>query len=176
MNKKGLFGVLVLVLVLAVSLAGCKTIDTIEGGIRNVHGIFDHINVVPAKNFQTLGLVFAENTFEMDDNGARGDVLTYQMLLKEAHKLEADTIVNVVIDFKAEGSQQFLGRRALGRIKGKVTWYGSATAIKFTDTLKMTTSEVILNDEGNPSVSNTSETYVRNSGSGSGFFQRTRNR
>jgi hypothetical protein len=69
-------------------------------------------------------------------------------LLKEAQKLGADNIVNV----KIEGN--FVDRTA-AKLYGlygmfskafplKKTWYGSATAIKYTDTIKRTETQVVV--------------------------------
>ena len=159
MNKKIVFGMLILVLVCFV---GCTTtIDSIGGGIRTPRGSFDNLNIFPAKDYQTLGLVFAEATFEEDDNGVRGDVLTFQMLLKEAQKLGADYIANVVIDFKTEGSKEMMFNAVEKSRQGKQTWFGSATAIKFTDTLIVEGTSTIFDKEGNVVSSSASKNYIR---------------
>jgi len=171
MIKKKSLGVLVLALVMAVSLISCKTIDSLGGGINRTQGSFDDMNLVPAKDYRTLGLVFSEATYQMDEKGERGNVLVYQMLLKEAQALGADTVVNVVIDYKISGSQKKLfGIRPVCKMTGQVTWYGSATAIKYTDTIKLTTTERTFNNDGNVSVTTTSETLVRNSAASGGVF------
>ncbi|MCL2762260.1 MAG: hypothetical protein FWD36_03505 [Treponema sp.] len=177
-KKISFFGALVLVLVLMVSVTGCQTVDNIYGGISRTQGSFDNINLIPAKDYQTLGLVFSEASFDMDDNGRRGNVLTYQMLLKEAQALGADTIVNVVIDYQMSTSQQLFFRKypigwPFEGIKGKVTWYGSATAIKYTDILKETTTHTIFDAEKKPSANYTSESYItNNTQSKGGLFNR----
>ena len=162
MNKKHFsVGILALLLVLGMSLSGCKTIDSISGGVNSPREKFEFITV-PAKDFQALGLVFAEAFYDQDENGARGEVLTFQALLKEAKTLGADYIVNVVIDYKHEGSQKYLFGKPKRIVKGKVTWYGSATAIKYTTTLKNTESQI--NADGK--VISTTETTLMNGGGG----------
>jgi hypothetical protein len=136
-------GVLAAALTFGVVLSGCTTIDTIS---KENQGTFQNITV-PAKDFQSLGLVFTEVTFDMDAKGSRGDVFTYNALLKEAKKLGADYIVNMVIDVKREGSNQWLKifgiKKDLGLVQGKEIWYGSATAIKYTDSLHTVDTTVI---------------------------------
>ena len=157
MNKERVsLGILALLLVFSAGLTSCSTTDSVSGGVRDPRGNFETISV-PDKDFQALGLVFAEASYEQDERGARGGVLTYQALLKEAQALGADYIVNVVIDYKSEGSEKWLfGKKSLGAVKGKVTWYGSATAIKYTDTLKNTQSQI--NADGK--VIATSQTFI----------------
>jgi hypothetical protein len=143
MASKKLCGVLAALLAFGVVLSGCSTI-----GKENI-GSFPSISV-PAKDFTSLGLVQTENV--VDNN--RGDVFTYYELLKLAKELGADAIVNVTIDVKREGTK-FLGMY----FGAKETWYGSATAIKWTEgTLKavitnntegttVTTEGVIMNGD-----------------------------
>jgi uncharacterized protein YbjQ (UPF0145 family) len=47
-----------------------------------------------------MGIIYVESTATLDHNGAitDGSKLTYEMLMKEAEKLEADDIVNLRID------------------------------------------------------------------------------
>jgi hypothetical protein len=73
--------------------------------------------VYAAQNFESMGIVFAESAATMR-NGYR---TTYDALVKEAAKKGADAIVNVNI-FPTKG---IFNR----------TWSGSATAIKYQDTL-----------------------------------------
>ena len=169
MNKKHIsVGILALLLVFGMSLSGCKTIDSVSGGVNNTRGTFSTIGV-PKKDFQALGLVFAEASYDEDENGSRGDVLTYQALLMEAKKLGADYIVNVVIDSKNEGSQKYLFGRPIGRLtKGKVTWYGSATAIEYTNIIIDTT--VTLDSEGRQSTAQTTRSSDSSEGYSSGLF------
>jgi len=162
-KKSGSWGILALLLVVGLSLAGCKTIDSITGGVNTPQGDFQNITV-PAKDFQSLGLVFAEASYDQDANGARGDILTFQALLKEAKALGADYIVNVVIDYKNEGSQQYVFNKPKNLVKGKVTWYGSATAIKYTETIKNST--VLFDVDGKPST--TTQSVVMNPAKSSG--------
>ena len=167
-KKRVSMGILALLLVLGISLSGCKTIDSVSGGVDNPRMTFFDIGV-PAKDFQALGLVFAEASYDEDTNGSRGDVLTYQALLKEAKALGADYIVNVVIDSKNEGSQKYLFGRPIGRLtQGKVTWYGSATAIKYTNII--TNTKVVLDDQGRQSTEQTTTIMPSSSGNSGGLF------
>jgi len=95
---------------------------------------------VLVKDYEALDMVFTEVSFTSDDKGSRGDVFLYQTLLKEAQKLGGHAITNVVIDVKKEELRSELRlfgiKQDKGIISGKETWYGSALAIKYTDTLK----------------------------------------
>ncbi|MDR1147986.1 MAG: hypothetical protein LBK66_05080, partial [Spirochaetaceae bacterium] len=81
--KKNRFIILgALAISLSLTLPGCTTIDTVG---RENHGAFQNVSI-SAKDFQSLGLVFTEASFDTDDKGSRGDVFTYNALLKEAQK------------------------------------------------------------------------------------------
>ena len=94
-------------------------------------GVFGEAAIIPVRNFESVGLVFSEATFTINDKGQMTGTgtFTYQALLKEAHKLEADAIINVAIDRKLE--KVLDGKKMIK----KETWYGSALAIKYTDTV-----------------------------------------
>jgi hypothetical protein len=164
MRKKGFIVPGVVVITCLLVLSGCSTVDTLS---RENRGAFQDITV-PAKDFQSLGLVFTEVSFDTDAKGSRGDIFTYNALLKEAQKLGADTIVNVVIDIKREGTNDVLKvfnfSSRLGMVSGKETWYGSATAIKYTESLKNVDTTVVTDQ----ATTTTSETAIMNSGSGTG--------
>ncbi|MCL1931138.1 MAG: hypothetical protein FWF55_04935 [Treponema sp.] len=165
MNKNIFLGTLAFVLMSGMILAGCTTIDSVQGSINDPRESFQTI-LVPSKDFTSLGLVFTEATYEIDSSGERGEVLTYYALLKEAKALGADYIVNVVIDYKKEGSQQFFQGKPFGRLtKGKVTWYGAATAIKYSTTLKSTTSQVSADGKV---ITTTENTVMASSGNSGG--------
>jgi hypothetical protein len=165
MRKNGFIVPGVVVITFLLVLSGCSSIDTLS---RENRGTFQDITV-PAKDFQSLGLVFTEVSFDTDAKGSRGDIFTYNALLKEAQKLGADTIVNVVIDVKREGTNNvlklfsFSKGRDFGIISGKETWYGSATAIKYTESLKNVDTTVVTDQ----ATTTTSETTIMNRESGS---------
>jgi hypothetical protein len=124
-NKRLFMIMLGMVLAFGFVLSGCATID----GENN--GSFSSISV-PAKDFTSLGLVFTENVVANN----QGEVFTYYELLKQAKELGADSMVNVTIDVKRQGTK--LGLFFLNK---KETWYGSATAIKYAaGTLKNVTT------------------------------------
>ncbi|MDR1898515.1 MAG: hypothetical protein LBQ55_00735 [Treponema sp.] len=105
-------------------LAGCATIG------RENNGTFDNV-WVPAHDFTSAGLVFTEAQIENN----KGEIFTYNALLKEAQKAGADAIINVAIDVKREGTK-FLWMY----LNPKETWYGSALAIKYTNAVKDVTT------------------------------------
>jgi uncharacterized protein YbjQ (UPF0145 family) len=87
-------------------------------------GIFGEQIYIPLKDFAPVGLVFSESSRVIDSpNSSTGDIFTYEALLKEAGRLQADAIINVVIDRRFEN---------LTNTHRQETWYGSALAIRYT--------------------------------------------
>jgi uncharacterized protein YbjQ (UPF0145 family) len=130
-------------LVLMLILTGCSTSITRPdtGAIYDV--------ALPAKNFEAVGLVFAETqianrwgTLESAvQGGAQGgsqgatqnvqasrhaSQMTYNALLREAHRLGAHDIVNVRIDKRVEGREFLFWTK-----KTRITYFGSALAIRY---------------------------------------------
>jgi len=129
----------------AVIMTGCATIG------KENNGSFEEIKV-PAKDFTSLGLVFTENVIQNN----KGKVFTYYELLKKAQELGADAIVNVTIDVQREGT------KILNiYLNPKETWYGSATAIKYTPG---TLTQVTTNNTESTSV--TKEGVIMNTAGG----------
>ena len=158
MKKHAFLGMLALLLVFGFVLAGCSTVDTLG---RTNSGKFSYITV-PDKDFTSLGLVFVETTYDEDELGARGDVFTYYALLQEAKKLGGDYIINVSIDVKTERTHQTIFKVPKKLIKGKVTWYGAATAIKYGNSLKASSTTVTTNSGGVSTTTTTSDSYYVN--------------
>ena len=138
-NKKQLTGMLVLALVLGLVVAGCTTTNALITGSNT--GTIPVVDVA-AKDFTTVGLVFAEvevlHRRRADSVTASGEVLTYYALLQEAQKLGADAIVNVTIDTKREmnsAKTKFLIFTVSDTEEQKDTFYGSALAIRYTGKL-----------------------------------------
>jgi len=166
-NRKFGFGILVLVLVFGMAMTGCSTVDSLDQ--ENI-GDFTNNLALPNKDFTALGLVFSETTYDLDEKGARGDIYTYHNLLKEVKKLNGDYMINIVIDKKIEGTfETIFGRKTGKLIKGKVTWYGSATAIKYTDAIKNTFTTTTTTASNPPVTSTTTgQTYAGFGTSGGG--------
>jgi hypothetical protein len=150
MNKKNKWALISgVLLVFGVLLSSCTTVESIKRE-NPVGGDYQTIQV-PNKDFESLGLVFAEFTSTGDSAGnERGEVYTYYKLLQEAKNLGADAIVNVVIEANIQGSTEKLLFRELRSWVAKKTWYGSATAIKYTTTINDTKKEslVVLGPDG----------------------------
>ena len=100
---------------------------------------------IPVMAFETKGIVFANAQFQADTakGTITGDTFTYQALLKEAQRLGADAIINVVIDKRVE--KVTVGRDTLSQ----ETWFGSALAIKYTTILKGSST---ITEEGTVTV------------------------
>jgi uncharacterized protein YbjQ (UPF0145 family) len=123
-------------------LTGCFTMGSQAASVNfENNGAFGRHIRVPVKDFVSMGLVFTENQFEFDSKVFKGDIFTYQQLLKEAQKLGADAVINVVIDKKID-----LITSGMNTVR-RETWYGSALAIKYTNTLKSSeTEQIYFND------------------------------
>ena len=80
---------------------------------------------VAAKDFEALGIVFAESAVSRQD----GYTTTYNALIKEAVGKGADAIINVTIS----STGIFFNRK----------WSGSALAIKYLDTVGGETATVL---------------------------------
>jgi hypothetical protein len=134
-NKSLIFASLVIVSLCALFTTGCfSTAPELKH-----QGIFGEDVLIPAKDFESKGLVFTEVQMDLTSaNEIQGDIFTYQALLKEAQRLGADAIINVVIDKLSRDVTEGINT------KHRVTWYGSALAIKYTDVLRET---VIIKDE-----------------------------
>jgi hypothetical protein len=148
-------GFLLCVMLAGTILMGCANISK-----ANVRGEFEEV-YAPSKDFTSLGLVFTEN--EIKNN--KGKVFTYVELLKEAQKLGADDIINVVVDVQYEGTR--LGLLWLSRSE---IWYGSALAIKYTDTLYEEKVESVIANGSVASTSTAKNAVIRKTDTGSGLF------
>jgi hypothetical protein len=153
-------------LAFSVILFGCTTYET-HGSLER--GVFQDITTFPAKDFTSLGLVFVD---EARVTNGRGHVFIYNELLKRAHLLGADTIINVVIDRKSESQKIRIGSLPLSHRLDE-TWYGSATAIRYVDgvmTNSLSTSSVIITPNGIADRrEETRENIIMNRGGGGTF-------
>jgi hypothetical protein len=164
MKKRSLWGMLALLLAFGFVMAGCSTVDSLSQ--ENI-GEFTNNLALPNKDFTTLGLVFSETSYDLDEKGARGDIYTYYKLLQEVKKLNGDYMINIVIDKKVEGTfETILGRKTDKLIKGKVTWYGTATAIKYSDSIKNTVTTTVTTASNPPVTTTTTSTTYSTSSSG----------
>lgn len=157
MKSKGyLLALTVLIASAAFVFIGCYTPETASVRVQNDGSFGQHIRI-PVKDFVTVGLVFTENKFLITSKAIEGEIFTYQALLKEAQKLEADAIINVVIDKKFEVVTSDFNTFE------QETWYGSALAIKYTDTLRQTVTVTVNNNTGTTTTS-TEQVFLNESG------------
>jgi len=158
MKSKLFFVALVMITLSVLLLAGCVT-PTAAGVSFDNKGSFGEQIMTPAKDFVSLGIVFTEVRFMITSKGAiNGDTFTYQALLKEAQKLGADAIINMVIDRRIE--------KVSSGMSGNMqqTWFGSALAIKYTDTLKRSSTATARDEHS--STTTTTESVEFNRGGG----------
>ncbi|MDR0473699.1 MAG: hypothetical protein LBH43_08545 [Treponema sp.] len=178
---------IVLCVLLAVLAIGCTT-TAAKVAYAN-QGEFGDVGRFPLKDFTSVGLVFTEVTLVSNTQGKNssieGEGFVYQKLLKEAQKLNADTIINVTIDKKTEvvGSRTTIFNIFVitESTTTTSTYYGSALAIKYAGTLKTESSTATTND-GNMTTTTTSVggpilgDYPTNSAAGAtgdkGLFQK----
>jgi hypothetical protein len=129
-NKLLLLGALIVAAAVVLPLAGCGTVPTSSEINYSNQGTFGQSVIIPGKDFETRGLIFTETVYQITDRGTiNGDIFTYQALLKEAQRLGADAIINVTIDKRRENVTSG------SRTNIQETWYGSALAIRYTNTL-----------------------------------------
>jgi len=147
-------GFVLAVLAVALVLSGCVTPASGGVNIEN-HGRFGEQVRTPAKDFESRGLVFTESRFEIVSGRGtlNGETFTYQALLREAQRLGADAIINVTIDKRMENITQ--GATTTRR----EVWFGSALAIRYTDTITATGTTVTNNGTAT-TTQNTSEAFM----------------
>ncbi|MDR2020211.1 MAG: hypothetical protein LBQ14_05520 [Treponema sp.] len=151
MTRKVHFVVILLITSAAFVFTGCLSSGTVAVN-RNSNGPFGQNFRTPVKDFVTVGLVFTENQFQVDSGGSfSGDIFTYQELLKKAQERGGDAIINVVIEQRYDTENSVLGSTR------KEIWYGSALAIKYTDTLRRTET-ITVRDASGSTVSTTTTT------------------
>jgi len=154
MKKKiNILGAVIACVVL--SFTGCAS-----GGVELENaGNFGQQVRIPAKDFEGRGIVFTENKYIISTtfgfSKLNGVPFTYQSLLKEAQKLGADAIINVVIDKRIETSTEGITTTV------NEIWYGSALAIKYTTVLKGSSS-TIVSGAGAATTQNSDIYYLNN--------------
>ncbi|MCL2138087.1 MAG: hypothetical protein FWH41_00975, partial [Treponema sp.] len=85
------------------------------------------------KDYLTLGIFWVSSTETIDGDGNRtGSQITYEMLMREAQKLDADDIINIRIDVKQ--IHEFVRSSDFSSIISKTTYIytANALAIKYT--------------------------------------------
>jgi len=110
--------------------------ETIVSSTTTSRGRNNNMDPPHEKSYDTLGLVFATSVTEFDENkneiSSQEGIIT--MLLREAHKLGADDILNVRIDENTVIIQiTSEGTTPKTYLKRTVTYTGSALAIKYND-------------------------------------------
>jgi uncharacterized protein YbjQ (UPF0145 family) len=150
------------VLAMALVMIGCVTTDSTSYSVTDAHSGFIRDIAIPAKDFDIVGLVFYEAIVE---NGNNGERLTYNALLREAERLGGNGIVNVMIDVRRERhttTTTSMMRGGATATRVREVWYGSALAIRYTDTVApdtpMSSGGRALTGGGTGEVSGTTST------------------
>ncbi|MCL2410993.1 MAG: hypothetical protein FWC97_05045 [Treponema sp.] len=87
---------------------------------------------VAVKDFVGLGLVFVETSATFDSNGRmiEGSEITFDMLMREAHKLGAHAIINIKID-----EIHHINKTEDEIVTKTIVYKANALAIKYTDAI-----------------------------------------
>ncbi|MCL2244736.1 MAG: hypothetical protein FWC03_09775, partial [Treponema sp.] len=92
---KKLLGLFIVFALFFVSCASQPKIDYTYPQSGNIYNAAP----IPVKDYETLGIIFAESTEITDENGNHnGSKITFAMLMREAAKLGADDVINLRID------------------------------------------------------------------------------
>jgi hypothetical protein len=151
MTRKSYFLAVPLIVSAVFVFTGCLSSATAVN--RDNNGPFGQHFRTPVKDFVTVGFVFTENQFQVEPDGAfSGDIFTYQELLKKAQELGGDAIINVVIEQRYDTESTVLSSTR------KETWYGSALAVKYTDTLRRTETITVHESSGSTTITTTTTT------------------
>ena len=88
----------VFLMLVCIILEGCATTTTTRERVT-LTGNIEQIPLIE-KDFIVVGMIFLTSTATIDANGSiiDGSPVTYEMLMKEAQRLEADDIANLRID------------------------------------------------------------------------------
>jgi len=115
MKNPKVLGIIVLLTVIMISLISCTS------STESLKGMYEGATyniAIAAKDFEILGVVRIKTTVIDKENG---EYITYDALLKEAEAKGGNGIVNVFIDREINSDSE--------------TYYGTALAIKYTNTL-----------------------------------------
>ena len=122
MKNLKIFGIIVSLALIMLPMMSCMTNELkarYEGTTYDI--------AIPAKDFEILGVVRVETTVSRNDTRSRGngEFITYDALLKAAEAKGGNGIVNVMIDKRVTTSSSNITD----------TYYGTALAIKYTNTV-----------------------------------------
>jgi len=93
-----LLGIIAFIAVIGFLMASCATVVPNLDYTLPTSGTTNNA-VLAIKDFQSVGIIFVESTEVIDGNGNHtGSKITYQMLMQEAQRLNADDIINIRID------------------------------------------------------------------------------
>ncbi|MCL2295148.1 MAG: hypothetical protein FWC36_09850 [Spirochaetes bacterium] len=159
--KKGfkLFGFFAFVTFIAFLFTGCATAAPGRQVVNE--GEFSRQVIIPAKDFESRGLVFTEIEYRVTSRAGRsgettGEAFTYQALLREAQRLGADAIINVTID-------RIITKSAERGVTTTVHRYlGTALAIRYTTALRNTITTTTV---PGGTVTTTSDQFIVNNDS-----------
>lgn len=155
--KKILIGLSALAMLAGLTACGTTKVTTAQGGL--VRGSFEDVNIA-AKDFEPVSLVFTEITVDSQS----GAFLSYDALLKEARKVGAHAIVNVVIEDVVVCESSTFSSNC------KTTRYGSALAIKYKEGVLSMEQRISRGGNGTIDAAGVGQTTTGNTQKSSWFW------
>jgi len=114
--------------------------------------------VLAVKDYETRGIIFVKSSEVVDGNGDHtGSKITYEMLMTEAQKLDADDVINIKIDVN---QKEEIVKDKIGNQFTRTTYNytASALAIKYTAAIPVENRTNTSQDIGNTMVITKTET------------------
>ena len=95
-KKKNVICMAILVLILCVFVS-CNTTKRLVGYAYPIEGNMINATIIP-KDYEPRGIIFIESHEYISKYGYRGSKITYDMIMREADKLDAHDVINIRID------------------------------------------------------------------------------
>jgi hypothetical protein len=171
MNK--FFAVSVLVCFI---FASCTT--TTPRRARDVNYTYPHSGSssnapIAIKDYQSLGIIFVRSSETVDGYGNHtGSKITYEMLMLEAQKLNADDIINIRIDVN-HNQEIYTGYNSEVVTKTTYNYTATALAIKYTTAITLGSADESQDDSQDLASTMPAIPIVRNIESQSGGAGKT---
>jgi len=97
---------------------------------------------IAAKDFTSLGIIFVKSTEVIDSDGSHtGSKITYEMLMLEARRLNADDVINIRIDVN-QVQETVKGSNGLDITRITYNYTASALAIRYTTAITSGASSI----------------------------------
>jgi len=135
---KKLVGVVLLVVF---GLSSCVTFDRPQRDYGFPQGGNINNSSIVVKDYVSLGIIFVKSTEVVDTkNNHTGSKITYEMLMLEAQKLNADDVINIKIDVNQK--EEIFTEAGISYTRTTYDYTASALAIKYTTAVSSTAASV----------------------------------